>query len=95
MESFYHGRTLNDGQVFLVIYIVDTFRYELTGTLSANEQLWDEQLDVYVKKSLFRVYMDLIKDLPEKIAGRIHIQVSEREVSRSIWSDYRIADHTL
>jgi hypothetical protein len=73
-ESFYHGRSLNDDQLFLVIYLIDTFRYELTGlTTNENENI---NIDIYIKKAIFRAYMDLIKDLPEKISIRINIQVN-------------------
>ncbi len=73
-ESFYHGRSLNDDQLFLVIYLIDTFRYELTGlTNNENENM---NIDIYVKKAIFRAYMDLIKDLPEKMSIRINIQVN-------------------
>ncbi|CAF1506425.1 unnamed protein product, partial [Adineta steineri] len=76
-ESFYHGRSLNDDQVFLVIYLVDTFRYELIrSTNNDNENLdLNETIDVYIKKAMFRIYMDLVKDLPEKISSRINIQI--------------------
>jgi hypothetical protein len=77
-ESFYHGRSLNDDQLFLVIYLIDTFRYELTGS-STNENdniNLDDTTDIYIKKAIFRIYMDLIKDLPEKISTRINIQVN-------------------
>jgi hypothetical protein len=73
-ESFHHGRSLNDDQLFIVIYIIDTFRYELTG--SSNNETIDDTTDDYVKKAIFRAYMDLIKDLPEKIPLRINIQVN-------------------
>lgn len=78
-ESYYHGRSLNNDQIFLVIYIIDTFRYELMGTANSdNDDInIDESIDIYVKKSIFRIYMDLIKDLPEKTSFRIHIQVNE------------------
>ena len=72
-ESFYHGRSLNDEQLFLVIYLIDTFRYELTSTMSNENEPID--MDIYVKKAIFRAYMDLLKDLPEKVSMRIHIQV--------------------
>jgi hypothetical protein len=78
-DSFHHGSTLNDDQIFLVLYLVDTFRYELIDLSTATDS-FDETLDIYIKKSLFRVYMDLIKDLPEKIAIRIHIQVCCHEI---------------
>ena len=77
-ESLYHGRSLNDEQLFLVIYLVDTFRYELTATTNNENENLD--IDVYVKKAIFRAYMDLIKDLPEKISMRIHIQVNRFRV---------------
>lgn len=72
-ESFYHG-SLKEDQLFLVIYLIDTFRYELMSS-STNEK---ENIDteIYVKKAIYRIYMDLVKDLPEKIASRINIQVS-------------------
>lgn len=72
-ESFYHGRSLNDEQLFLVIYLIDTFRYELMNTMNNENESID--VDVYVKKAIFRAYMDLLKDIPEKISMRIHIQV--------------------
>jgi hypothetical protein len=78
-DSFHHGSTLNDDQIFLVLYLVDTFRYELIDLSTATDS-FDETLDIYIKKSIFRVYMDLIKDLPEKIAIRIHIQVCCHEI---------------
>jgi mediator of RNA polymerase II transcription subunit 13 len=73
-ESFYHGRSLNDDQLFIVIYLIDTFRYELTGLITNENENID--IDVYVKKAMFRAYMDLMKDLPEKISVRINIQVN-------------------
>ena len=82
-ESFYHGRSLNEDQAFVVIYLVDTFRYELIASLDADDESLqlDETLDIYIKKALFRMYMDLIKDLPEKIASRINIQVDSNETA--------------
>ncbi len=74
-ESFYHGHSLNDDQLFLVIYLIDTFRYELIGlTTNENENI---DIDTYIKKAIFRAYMDLIKDLPEKNSIRINIQVNK------------------
>ena len=71
-ESFQHGRSLNDDQAFLVIYLIDTFRYELTESSTGSI---GETLDVHIRKAIFRAYMDLIKNLPEKISTRIHIQI--------------------
>ena len=73
-ESFYHGRSLNDDQLFLVIYLIDTFRYELTGSSDQDVNI-DDTMDIYIRKAIFRAYMDLVKDLPEKISVRINIQV--------------------
>ena len=95
LNHFYHGRSLNDDQLFLVIYVVDTFRYELTG-LSNNENEninIDDTLDVYIKKAIFRAYMDLVKDLPEKISNRINSQVeikSHKIFDRIFRLDYSI-----
>ena len=78
-ESFYHGSSLNDDQLFIVIYLIDAFRYELIG-LSNDEHEninIDNDIDIYVKKAIFRAYMDLIKDLPEKVSVRLHLQVNE------------------
>ncbi|CAF0983342.1 unnamed protein product [Rotaria sordida] len=76
-ESYYHGRSLNDDQLFLVIYIIDTFRYELMGSSNNdNDDIHiDDTIDIYVRKSIFRAYLDLIKDLPEKITLRLNIQI--------------------
>ena len=78
-ESFHQGRLKNDEQFFIVIYLIDTFRYEMTALKldenSSNSLDLDEKLDAYIKKAIFRVYMDLIKDLPEKISIRINFQI--------------------
>ncbi|CAM4949581.1 unnamed protein product [Rotaria socialis] len=91
-ESHYHGRSLNDEQLFIVIYIVDTFRYELMGSSSngENEDIQiDEAIDIYVKKAIFRAYIDLIKDLPEKISNRVNLQIIPFEsiINQQIESD--------
>lgn len=77
-ESYYHGRSLSDDQLFIVIYIIDTFRYELIGSSnSENESTHiDDAIDIYVKKAIFRAYLDLIKNLPDKITSRLNIQVN-------------------
>lgn len=85
-ESFHQGRTLNDDQFFIVIYLIDTFRYEMTALMTdenvtnntTTTTTIDDNIDAYVKKAIFRAYMDLIKDLPDKISTRINIQVSIR-----------------
>ena len=80
-DSFHQGRTSNDEQLFVVIYLIDTFRYELTASSteengSNHDQLdIDDRMDAYVKKAIFRAYMDLVKDLPEKVSIRVNIQV--------------------
>jgi len=71
-EAFYHGRSLNDDQIFFVIYFVDTFRYDF---INEENRSFDEQIEIYIKKSLLRLYLDLIKDLPEKTINRIHFQI--------------------
>jgi hypothetical protein len=38
----------------------------------------DDRMDAYVKKAIFRAYMDLIKDLPDKISIRVNIQVPKK-----------------
>lgn len=82
-ESFHQGRLSHDDQMFVVIYLIDTFRYELTTSVndentSDNEQIdLDERMDSYIKKAMFRAYMDLIKDIPEKTSIRINIQVTK------------------
>ncbi|CAF3847930.1 unnamed protein product, partial [Rotaria magnacalcarata] len=91
-ESHYHGRSLNDEQIFIVIYIIDTFRYELMGSSSngENEDVQiDEAIDIYVKKAIFRAYIDLIKDLPEKISNRVNLQIIPFEsiINQQIESD--------
>ena len=91
-ESFHQGRTSHDDQFFIVIYLIDTFRYELTASVNDdssndNEQIdLDDRMDAYIKKAMFRAYMDLIKDLPEKISIRVNIQVrlnDDHQVSKS------------
>jgi hypothetical protein len=80
-ESFHQGRCSNDEQFFIVIYLIDTFRYELAASINDENASdrdtgdIDERLDAYVKKAIFRAYMDLTKDLPEKISIRVNIQV--------------------
>ncbi|CAF2638292.1 unnamed protein product [Rotaria sp. Silwood2] len=90
-ESYYHGRSLNDDQLFLVIYIIDTFRYELIGSSNNdNDDIHiDDIIDIYVRKSIFRAYLDLIKDLPEKITLRLNIQMVPFEsiINQQIESD--------
>ncbi|CAF4766441.1 unnamed protein product, partial [Rotaria sp. Silwood1] len=90
-ESFYHGRSLNDDQLFIVIYIVDTFRYELIGSSNNdNDNIHiDDTIDIYVRKSIFRAYLDLIKDLPEKVTLRLNIQMIPFEsiINQQIESD--------
>ena len=82
-ESFHQGRALNDNQLFIVIYLIDTFRYEITTSNADtngnnnNNGCIDEKMDSYVKKAIFRAYMDLIKDLPDKISIRVNIQVNK------------------
>ncbi|CAF0728160.1 unnamed protein product [Rotaria sordida] len=98
-ESFHQGRTSNDDQFFIVIYLIDTFRYEITAAINDengnnnnnnnNNTLIDDKIDAYVKKAIFRAYMDLIKDLPEKISIRVNIQIIPFEaiVNQQIESD--------
>ena len=80
-ESFHQGRTSNDDQFFIVIYLIDTFRYEITAAITdengtTNNATIDDMMDAYVKKAIFRAYMDLIKDLPDKTCIRVNIQVT-------------------
>jgi hypothetical protein len=81
-DSFHQGRTSNDDQLFIVIYLIDTFRYELTASINddtgSDHIDLDDRMDAYVKKAIFRAYMDLIKDLPEKVSIRVNIQVNIR-----------------
>ena len=81
-ESFHQGRSSNDNQFFVVIYLIDTFRYELTTSMNNDNETKNininDEMDSYVKKAIFRAYMDLIKDLPEKVSSRLNIQVNKR-----------------
>ncbi|CAF3409358.1 unnamed protein product, partial [Rotaria socialis] len=92
-ESFHQGRTSNDEQFFIVIYLIDTFRYEITASMTDengnNNTSIDDRIDAYVKKAIFRAYMDLIKDLPEKISIRVNIQIIPFEsiVNQQVESD--------
>ena len=102
-ESFHQGRTSNDEQLFVVIYLVDTFRYELTAASqeengTQHDQLdIDDRMDAYVKKAIFRAYMDLIKDLPEKISIRVNIQVMNTSAGgwTSCISLLSLLDHSI
>jgi hypothetical protein len=38
-------------------------------------------MDAYVKKAIFRAYMDLIKDLPDKTSIRVNIQVKNKDLN--------------
>jgi len=84
-ESFHQGRISNDDQFFIVIYLIDTFRYEITATLTDengnNNTDIDDSMDAYVKKAIFRAYMDLIKDLPDKTSIRVNIQVKNKDLN--------------
>ena len=46
-------------------------------------------MDVYVRKAIFRAYMDLMKDLPERISVRVTIQIIPFEsiVNHQVESD--------
>lgn len=74
-ESFYHGKTLNDDQAFLVIYIVDTLRYELL-TMNNQQSPLNGNVEVLMKTFAFRIHIDLMKILPERIGKRVEIQVN-------------------
>jgi hypothetical protein len=86
-DTFHQGRASNDDQLFVVLYIIDTFRYDNTVSNNAhtsengsetngNPTSGDDAMDAHVKKALFRAYLDLIKELPEKVSIRVNIQVS-------------------
>lgn len=94
-ESFHQGRIGNDEQFFIVIYLIDTFRYELTSSINDENQNneqdpieLDDRLDAYIKKAIFRAYMDLIKDLPEKISLRVNIQVKKNKTTSENLNDH-------
>jgi mediator of RNA polymerase II transcription subunit 13 len=93
-ESFHQGPTSNDDQFFIVIYLIDTFRYELTASITDengnnNNTDIDDRMDAYIKKAIFRAYMDLIKDLPDKISIRVNIQIIPFEsiINQQVESD--------
>ena len=94
-ESYYHGACLSDDQIFLVIYLIDAFRYNITEKAD-HRSLVDENLDTYIKKSLYRAYLDLIKDLPEKNILRIHVQVRSSLNSNNVITFlFILLDYTL
>jgi hypothetical protein len=90
-ESFHQGRTSNDDQFFIVIYLIDTFRYEITASITDENGTTDidDRMDAYIKKAIFRAYMDLIKDLPDKITIRVNIQIIPFEsiINQQVESD--------
>jgi mediator of RNA polymerase II transcription subunit 13 len=49
----------------------------------------DDRMDAYVKKAIFRAYMDLLKDLPDKISIRINVQIIPFEsiINQQVESD--------
>jgi mediator of RNA polymerase II transcription subunit 13 len=91
-ESFHQGRVSNDEQFFIVIYLIDTFRYEITASKTeengSNMDI-DDRMDAYVKKAIFRAYMDLLKDLPDKISIRVNVQIIPFEsiINQQVESD--------
>ncbi|CAF0878211.1 unnamed protein product, partial [Didymodactylos carnosus] len=86
-DSLQQGRTANDDQPFIVLYIIDTFRYDFIDDSNSNQD--DDELECHVKKGILRAYMDLIKLLPDKIATKINIQIVpfESVVGQQIESD--------
>ncbi|CAF0742850.1 unnamed protein product [Didymodactylos carnosus] len=89
-DSLQQGRTSNDDQLFIVLYIIDTFHYDSIDDNNSNHN--DEELECHVKKGILRAYMDLIQLLPEKIVTKINIQIVpfESVVGQQLESDVEL-----